>query len=141
MPQRAVDRERIHADVGRETLRQHDLVDVARRDVLLRLPDDRFERRLREVRRQRQRLGGLGPRQRQRAFELAFEEIDLRARELVEAAQFFVAGDARVGDQQDAVLHVIERQHRVEQHEAGVVAAPRVRPGRATVGSNQLAVS
>ena len=40
VPQRAIDRERIDADLRREALRQHDLVDVAGRDVLLGLPDD-----------------------------------------------------------------------------------------------------
>ena len=38
--QRAIHGERIDADLGREPLREHDLVDVARGDVLLGLPHD-----------------------------------------------------------------------------------------------------
>ena len=60
---------------------------------------------------------------RQVALELALEELDLRARELIERLEILVGGDARVGDDQDPVLDVIERQHRVEQHEAGLVGA------------------
>ena len=64
-------------------------------------------------------LVGLGLRQ--PALELALEKLDLGARELIERAQIFVGRDARVGDDQDPVLHVIERQHGVEQHESGIV--------------------
>ena len=91
---------------------------------------------------ERQRVGCVGRRQRQRAFELALEEFDLGAGELIQRPQVLVAGDARVGDQQDAVLHVIERQHRVEQHEAGLDRSrPGRRPAAATAGSNHAAVS
>ena len=86
-------------------------------------------------------LGGVGPRQRQRAFELAFEEIDLRAGELIQRSQVLVTRDPGVGDEQDPVLHVIEREHRVEQHEAGIVAPGAASPARAVAGSNQDAVS
>ena len=82
------------------------------------------------------------PRQRQRALELALEEVDLRAGELIERSQVLVARDARVGDQQNPVLHVVEREHRIEQHEAGRVAtAVAGVGGRATAGSNHAAVS
>jgi hypothetical protein len=58
-------------------------------------------------------------------FELTLEELDFRARELIERFQILIAGDAGVGDQQDAMLHVIERQHRIEQHEPGIVSIER----------------
>ena len=41
---------------------------------------------------------------RQPAFELAFEELDFRARELVERLEVLVGRDARVRDDQDPVL-------------------------------------
>ena len=66
---------------------------------------------------------GLGPRVREVALELALEELDLGARELVQRLEILVRRDARVGDDQDPVLDVIEREHRVEQHEAGLVRA------------------
>ena len=43
MTQRAVDGERVGGDVGLEALRQHDLVDVAGGDVLLRGTHIRLE--------------------------------------------------------------------------------------------------
>ena len=58
---------------------------------------------------------------RQRPLELALDELDLGARELVQRLEVLVARDARVGDDQDPVPHVVERQHRVEQHEARFV--------------------
>ena len=53
---------------------------------------------------------------RQAALELALEELNLGAGELIERLQILVGGDPRVGDDQDPVLDVIERQHRIEQH-------------------------
>ena len=64
---------------------------------------------------------------RQPALELALEELDLGAGELVERPQVLVGGDARVGDDQDPVLDVIEREHRIEQHEPGIVFGDRRR--------------
>ena len=49
--------------------------------------------------------------------QLALEELDARAGELVERFEALARRHARVGDQQDAVPHVIEGEHRVEQHE------------------------
>ena len=77
----------------------------------------------------------LGPRQ--VALELALEEVDLRAREVVERAQVLARPQPRVGDRQDAVLDVIERQHGVEHHEAGLIAirqrlVERAPPARTT---------
>ena len=60
---------------------------------------------------------------RQAALELALEEPDLRAGKLVERFQVLVRGDPRVGDDQDPVLDVIERQDGIEQHEPGGVGA------------------
>ena len=92
---------------------------------------------------QRHTVAARGTLERQRALELAFEEFDLGAGKLIERAEVLVARDPRVGDQQDAMLHVIEGEHRVEQHEAGIIAvgAARRRLVRATVGSNHAAVS
>ena len=73
---------------------------------------------------------------RQVALELALEELDLRARELIQRLEVVVGRDARVGDDQDAVLHVIEREHRVEQHEAGLVRAVGAAPRSPSTGSN-----
>ena len=51
---------------------------------------------------------------RQAPLELALEELNLGARELVEGLEVLVGGDARVGDDQDAVLDVVECQDGVE---------------------------
>ena len=76
------------------------------------------------------------------ALELALEELNLRAGELIERLEIVVGRDARVGDDEDPMLHVIEREHRVEQHEAGLVRAVgrraeiaehRLEPGRRAV--------
>ena len=64
---------------------------------------------------------------RQIAAQLALEEIDLRARELIQRLEVVVGRDARVRDDQDAVLHVIEREHRIEDHEPGFVPQGRIR--------------
>ena len=74
------------------------------------------------------------------ALELALDELDLRARELIQRLEVFVAGDPRVGDDQDPVPHVIEREHRVEQHEAGLFVRSSV-VGCSVTGSNQAAAS
>ncbi len=103
-------------------MRQHGLIDIARRDVLLDRPHARLVHvacqvgpQLRRPARRRTRC------RRQAALELAFQELDLRARELVERRQILVRGHPRVRDDQNPVLDVIEREHRVEQHEARVV--------------------
>ena len=75
---------------------------------------------------------------RQAALELALEELDLRAGELVERREILVGRDPRVGDDQDPVLDVIERQHRVEEHEAGFVLADRPLPVQRRAASQRL---
>ena len=139
VPQRAVDRERIGGDVRLEPLRQHDLVDVAGRDVLLRRPHLLLEPLARDVRPHVERRGRPAPVRCERLrSSSALEELDLRARELVQRLEVVVRRDARVGDDQDPVLHVIEGQHRVEQHEPGIVGAVGRRArGRRGTGSNQ----
>ena len=72
---------------------------------------------------------------RQAALELALEKLNLRARELIERFEVVVGGDARVGDEQNPVLHVIEGQHRIEQHEAGIVGPVG---GRAEIAEHRL---
>ena len=86
MAQRAIDGERIGRDVGLEALRQHRLIDIARGDALLDRAHARFEHLFRLVRSnfERRPLAGFGLRQ--PALELAFEKLDLGARELVERA-------------------------------------------------------
>ena len=119
--QRAVDRERVGAHLGLEALRQHHLVDVAGGDVLLRCAHLCLEMFTREVRGELQLVAVRLLRHRQVALEFALEEPDLRHRELVERLEIVVGSDARVRDDQDAVLHVVERQHGVEQHEPRIV--------------------
>ena len=61
------------------------------------------------------------------AAQLALEELDLRARELIQRLEVVVGRDARVRDDQDPMLHVIEREHRIEDHEPGFVSKRRIR--------------
>ena len=76
------------------------------------------------IRAELQGASALGPvRSGQAPIELLFEERDLGARELVQRLEVVVGRDARVRDDQDPMLDVVERQHRVEQHEPGVVCA------------------
>lgn len=58
---------------------------------------------------------------RQVTSELPLEKLDLRTGKLVERLEIVVGRDTRVCDDQDAVLHVIERKHGVEDHEAGFI--------------------
>ena len=75
---------------------------------------------------------------RQPALELPLEELNLGARELIQRAQVLVGRDPRVGDDQNPMLHVIEREHGVEQHEARLVLADRaVGPRRLLPGVAQ----
>ena len=125
MAERAVDGERVGAELRLEPLRQHDLVDVAGGDVFLRGAHHPFEGIARHIRGDRQGRAFGVCRLRQRPIELPLDELDLGAGELVQRLEVLVAGDARVGDDEDPVPHVIEREHRVEQHEAGFVLVGR----------------
>ena len=79
---------------------------------------------------------------RQAPFELALEELDLRARELIQRLEIFVRRDSRVGDDQDPMLDVIEGQDGIEQHEAGLVlVGGPARRGRAPAMSGASAGS
>ena len=138
--QRAIDRERVRRHLGLEALRQHHLEDVAGRDVglcgahrLLELGLRRVGAHLEAAGRRRVGLGelpaelpleeaGLGPRQ--RIGDL--ERVGLRA------------VHPGVGDNQDAVLHVVEREHGVEEHEPGVVAGSRLRREAGVPGEGRL---
>ena len=132
--QRAIHREGIGRDVRLEALREDRLIDIPRRDVLLDGAHAGFERLARlvgpHVRRRAVNLFRL----RQPAFELALQKLNLCARKLVQRFEVLVRCYSRVGDDEDAVLHVIERQHRIEQHEPRIVFGPlfarplRVRP-------------
>ena len=125
--QRAVHRERVGGDFGFESLREHDLIHIAGRDVFLRGPHHLQKPLARDVRRHLDALAGLRMRMRQIAAQLALEKLDLRARELVQRLEVVVGRDARVRDNQNPMLHVIEREHRVEDHEPGFVAKCRIR--------------
>ena len=70
---------------------------------------------------------GPGLRMREIPPQLALEEIDLRAGELVERLEIVIGRDPRVRDDQDPMLHVIERQHGVEDHESGFVLQRGIR--------------
>ena len=130
MPQRAIDRERVGGDLGFEPLRQHHLIDIAGRDVFLRGLHHLEEALARHVRRHLDALARLRMRMRQIAAQLALEEIDLRARELIQRLEIVVRRNARVRDDQDAMLHVVEREHRIEDHEPGFVSKRRIRSAR-----------
>ncbi len=136
-------RERIGVHVRLEALRQHHLIDVARGDVFLGRADV-FPRSApackfgRELQRRPPPRGARSP---QVAIQFALEQ-NLGARELIERLEVVVWRDAGVGDDQDAVLHVIEGQHRIEHHEArGVspigaraeIAEHRLEPRRGAV--------
>ena len=82
---------------------------------------------------------GVVARDREVPLQLALEELDLRAGELIERFELFVGGDARVGDDQDPVLHVVEGEHRVEQHEPRGVCAVGLDPRSPSTGSNHEA--
>ena len=127
MAERAIDRERIGGDLRLEPLREHDLIDIAGGDVLLRGLHHLEKALARHVRRHLDALARLRMRMRQIAAQLALEELDLRARELIQRLEIVVGRDARVRDDQDPMLHVIERQHRVEDHEPGFVPKRRIR--------------
>ena len=73
--------------------------------------------------------GALLPRRglRQRALELALDELDPCEGELIQRLEVLVASDSGVGDDQNPMAHVIERQHGVEQHEPGFVGFLRLR--------------
>ena len=119
--QRAVDRERVGGDFCLEALRQDRLVDVACGDVLLDGAHARFEDVTRLVGRELRRVASGCRRLREAPFELTLEELDLRARELIEGLEILVRRDSRVGDDQDPMLDVIEGQDGIEEHEAGLV--------------------
>ena len=70
---------------------------------------------------------GPGLRMREIPPQLALEEIDLGAGELVERLEIVIGRDPRVRDDQDPMLHVIERQHGVEDHESGFVLQRGIR--------------
>ena len=148
--QRAVDGERIGLQVDLEALRQHHLVDVALRDVLLRRADVALEVLARRERAHGRRFGGrcaAGNRLRVRLFEFPLQEVEPGVGELVQRRQVVGRRDAGVGDEQDPVLDVVEREHRVEQHERRFVARvllplvllPHVLQGRLEPGRGVVA--
>ena len=128
VPERAVNGERIGGDLGFEALREHHLIDLAGGDVLLRRAYLRFEPLAGVVRAHVERGRGLAAGDREIALELALEKLNFRAGELIQRLEVVVARDARVGDDEDSVLDVIESQYCLEQHEAGRVRAVSALP-------------
>ena len=135
MAKRAIDGERIGLDVGLEALRQDRLVDVSGGDPFLDRPHAASKTSFVWLARMSSSARSSGSGCDKPALELAFEKLDLGARELVERAQILVSGDAGVGDDQNPMLHVIEGQHGVEQHETGIV----FRGGAGVVGAGPVA--
>jgi hypothetical protein len=82
--QRAVDHERIDGHLGLEALRQDDLVDVSRGDVRLRRSHLLLELLAGVIRPQIEPPVAVRVRMRQASLELALQELDLRAGELVQ---------------------------------------------------------
>ena len=125
VPQGAVDVERRSGRRRVEALRQDGLVDLAGGDVFLNLLDRAFERLARLVgdHFERRRVSPFGARE--VALQLALEKVDLRAGEVVEPAKIFARPQPRVGDREDPMLDVIERQDGVEDHERGLIAVGR----------------
>ena len=79
------------ADLRLEALRQHDLIDVAGGDVLLRGAHLLLELLARVVRRERRApSAGVGARVRQVALELALEKLNLGAGELIQRLEIVV---------------------------------------------------
>ena len=121
MPQCPVRHERVRVETRLEPLRQHDLVDVAGGDVLLGDVYHALELLSRHVGAKVERAARTSRGFRKRAFQLALDEIDLRPRELIQRFEVVITRDLRVGDDENAVPHVVEREHGVEDHEAGFV--------------------
>ena len=121
MPQRTVHGERIGADPRLEPLRQHDLIDFARGYALFGRTDLLLETLACVIGANLEAVPARGRGTRETALELALEEPDFRAGKLIERLEVVVRGDARVRNDENAVLHVIEREHGIEEHEAGLV--------------------
>src|SRR5206468_1503771 len=93
---------RMSSSSFRPRRREHDLIDVAGGDVFLGRADRLVEALPRVVRPELGAVGRLARRPRQVALELALEELNLRAREVVQQLQILVRRDARIGAGQDA---------------------------------------
>ena len=123
MPERAIHHQRLGRHLGFEALRQHHLIDIARRDVVLRGSDLFLEALARVVGSHVEAVLPAGTPVRQVALELALEKLNFGARELVQRLEILVRGDPRVRDDENPVTNVIERQYGIEHHEAGLVCA------------------
>jgi len=121
--ERAIHREGIDGYFGFEPLREDDLVDVAGGNELFRRPHLRLELLSCVVRSDLECRRSAPVRARQASVELALQKLNLGARKPVERLQVVVRRDAGVGDDEDPVLHVIEGEHGIKQHEARLVGA------------------
>ena len=118
--QRPVDAERLGRSLAREALRQHHLKDVARGDVLFRLPHRGHVLLRRQVRGQvgaATRGVGRGA-GRQGAGDAAFDLLQPRLR--FGATRFLIVVHLRMGDQQQPAERVVERHHRIGKEEDGI---------------------
>ena len=125
-PQRAIDLKRIDARLTVEALREHALEDIARGDILLRLRHGLQERRLRGSRRQLQLSGNpFATQRRQSARQPLFQLVQPLHRALVGPFPLLACQVGR-HHQVDLLLHMIEGDHLVEEHQAGVRRAQLV---------------
>ena len=126
----------IDGDIGLEALRQHDLVDVTGADVLLSPPDRRLVRLSASYSTATQ-AGSRPPRRLMRAHARArAPEKDLRLSKVVCRAQVGPVVHIGVGDDENSMLHMVKSQHRVEEHESGIIR--RVRGIRSASLSRRL---
>jgi len=121
--ERAINGKWIRGDVRLETLRQHHLIDVAGGDVLFGGADAVLELLARAVRCDPKTVAARPARAGEVTLKLALEKLDFRTRELIERLKVFVRRHSRVGDDQDAMLDVVERQDRIEEHEPRLIGA------------------
>ena len=136
-PERPVDRERVHAQVGRQALAGHHLEDVAGMDVAHRLRDRVAEGLGREVAREVHALPGPVARH---AGERAAQALERRVDEGLRPGAIGVVADDRGGDDEGLAPQVVEHHDHLGLDEAQV-RDPQlvgVRVGQALVEPHQV---
>ena len=139
--QRAVERKRVGAEAGLETLREHQLIDVAGADVALGLPHRCQKIRLANIGTDfggRRLPGPSSARLRRGLAQRRCHRVQALDGAIVVVAQARTSLQEHVGDQQNLVPHVVEHQQvreeqqvRVRQPQvvAGAVRQPLQQPG------------